>query len=114
MDVDYDPAKNERNIRERGLSFERVREFDFTDHEGEVRELTRTDFARTKPFSSLPPELQIKLLSLKRTAAPVADQDTIPVPLSRAVVEQFRASGDGWQGRMDKALREWLDEHKAS
>jgi uncharacterized DUF497 family protein len=30
VDVEYDPAKNEKNIRERGLSFERVREFDFT------------------------------------------------------------------------------------
>lgn len=29
MKITYDPAKNERNIRERGLSFERVAEFDF-------------------------------------------------------------------------------------
>ena len=29
MAVTYDPAKNERNIRERGLSFERAAEFDF-------------------------------------------------------------------------------------
>ena len=29
MDITYDPAKNERNIRERGLSFERVADFDF-------------------------------------------------------------------------------------
>jgi len=29
VDVEYDPAKNEKNIRERGLSFERAREFDF-------------------------------------------------------------------------------------
>jgi uncharacterized DUF497 family protein len=27
--ISYDPAKNERNIRERGLSFERAAEFDF-------------------------------------------------------------------------------------
>jgi hypothetical protein len=27
--ITYDPAKSERNIRERGLSFERAREFDF-------------------------------------------------------------------------------------
>ena len=27
--ITYDPAKNERNIRERGLSFERAAEFDF-------------------------------------------------------------------------------------
>lgn len=30
MDISYDPAKNERNIAERNLSFERVREFDFS------------------------------------------------------------------------------------
>ena len=29
MDITYDPAKNERNIRERGLSFERAADFDF-------------------------------------------------------------------------------------
>jgi len=31
MKIDYDPAKNARNIAKRQLSFERVREFDF-DH----------------------------------------------------------------------------------
>lgn len=29
MEIDFDPAKNTRNIRERGLSFERAAEFDF-------------------------------------------------------------------------------------
>ncbi len=29
MGITYDPAKNERNVRERGLSFERVADFDF-------------------------------------------------------------------------------------
>ena len=29
MGIAYDPAKNERNIRERGLSFERAADFDF-------------------------------------------------------------------------------------
>jgi uncharacterized DUF497 family protein len=29
MNVEFDPAKNEKNIRERGLSFERVIDFDF-------------------------------------------------------------------------------------
>ncbi len=29
MAIAYDPVKNERNIRERGLSFERVVDFDF-------------------------------------------------------------------------------------
>lgn len=29
MEISYDPAKNDRNIRERGLSFDRALEFDF-------------------------------------------------------------------------------------
>jgi len=29
MKIDFDPAKNEKNIRERGLSFERAAEVDF-------------------------------------------------------------------------------------
>ena len=29
MEIDFDPAKNAKNIRERGLSFEHVLEFDF-------------------------------------------------------------------------------------
>jgi uncharacterized DUF497 family protein len=29
MAITYDPNKNERNIRERGLSFDRARDFDF-------------------------------------------------------------------------------------
>ena len=29
MDISYDPAKNDWNIRERALSFERVADFDF-------------------------------------------------------------------------------------
>ena len=30
MGITYDPAKNERNIRERDLSFERAADFDFS------------------------------------------------------------------------------------
>ena len=29
MEITFDPAKNEKNIRERGLSFQRAAEFDF-------------------------------------------------------------------------------------
>ena len=31
MEIDFDPIKNEKNIRERGLSFERVSEVDFNN-----------------------------------------------------------------------------------
>jgi uncharacterized protein (DUF4415 family) len=38
-------------------------------------------------------------------------KERITIRLSRDVVEQFRASGDGWQTRVDKALKDWLKTH---
>ena len=38
-------------------------------------------------------------------------KERITIRLSRDVVEQFRASGDGWQTRMDGALKDWLKTH---
>lgn len=46
MRIEFDPAKNERNIRERGLSFERAAEFDFA---GSVVESdTRKAYSETR------------------------------------------------------------------
>lgn len=38
-------------------------------------------------------------------------KERITIRLSREVVEQFRASGDGWQTRVDAALKDWLKTH---
>jgi uncharacterized protein (DUF4415 family) len=35
-------------------------------------------------------------------------KERITIRLSREVVEQFRASGDGWQARVDAVLLDWL------
>lgn len=47
--------------------------------------------------------------------APVAESaragERVVVPLARDVIERFRASGEGWQMRIDAALREWLKDH---
>ena len=50
MQVEFDPAKNERNIRERGLSFERAADFDFET--AVTREDTRRDYGESR-FRSL-------------------------------------------------------------
>jgi uncharacterized protein (DUF4415 family) len=39
-------------------------------------------------------------------------KERITIRLSRDVVETFRATGDGWQTRVDAALQDWLSEHK--
>lgn len=50
---------------------------------------------------------------LRRVGRPPAavTKERITIRLSREVVEQFRASGDGWQTRVDAALRDWLKTH---
>lgn len=80
-----------------------------TDEEGEVRELLDEDFARMKRFHELPADLQAKLRAVRgRQRAPTKEQ--ISIRLSRDVLGRFRATGTGWQTRMDEALREWLDQ----
>lgn len=38
-------------------------------------------------------------------------KERITIRLSADVVERFRASGAGWQTRMDAALKDWLKDH---
>lgn len=48
-----------------------------------------------------------------RRGRPVAavTKERITIRLSRDVVQRFRASGDGWQTRVDSALTDWLKTH---
>ena len=81
-----------------------------TDALGEVRELTREDFERGVPFSALPESLQAKLRK-PRGPQVAPKKERITIRLSQEVVERFRASGPGWQAKMDRALQEWLGSH---
>jgi uncharacterized protein (DUF4415 family) len=38
---------------------------------------------------------------------------SVTIRYDAEIVEQFRASGDGWQTRMNDALRDWLKTHHA-
>ena len=60
---------------------------------------TDQEWARVKP-----------LARVGRPHAAVT-KERITIRLSREVVEQFRASGDGWQTRVDAALKDWLKTH---
>ncbi|MCL2297823.1 MAG: BrnA antitoxin family protein [Proteobacteria bacterium] len=53
---------------------------------------------------------------LVRTGRPKAEvtKERISIRLSRDVVTQFRATGSGWQTRMDAALRQFITEHPLS
>jgi len=49
-----------------------------------------------------------------RVGRPVAavTKERITIRLTRSVVDQFRATGDGWQTRIDAALQDWLKDHR--
>lgn len=50
---------------------------------------------------------------LVRRGRPRSENPKVPINirLSPDVVERFRATGPGWQSRIDAALKQWLAEH---
>lgn len=41
-------------------------------------------------------------------------KERINIRLSHEVVQYFKSSGEGWQTRIDSALRQYISEHKTS
>lgn len=68
-------------------------------------EWTREDFARAVPLSGLPKGLQQAIANRKRGSQRAPKKVPVSIRLSPDVVEAFRASGAGWQGRVDAILR---------
>ena len=76
--------------------------------DNENPEWTATDIKRAVPFSGLPASLQAKLRGRPKAAV---TKERITIRLSPDVVQPFRATGVGWQTRIDAALRDWLKKH---
>jgi uncharacterized protein (DUF4415 family) len=78
------------------------------DAKGEVRELTAADMKRFRPAREvLPGSLLTKVHVRGPQKAPTKERITIR--LSPDVVQRFRATGIGWQTRVDAALKDWLE-----
>jgi len=93
-------------------------------------EWTAADFDRAIPFSALPKAKQKRLLSLKGASIKhVSDAEheahkkrrqgergkqvaptkrMVTMRLSAEVLEHFRATGPGWQTRIDEYLKKWI------
>lgn len=52
-----------------------------------------------------------KLVRRGRLPKGVRPKVLLSVRYDADVIEAFRASGDGWQSRMNDALRDWLQSH---
>ena len=83
-----------------------------TDANGEVRELTAADLRRFKTVAEvLPPEL-LKALGIKpRGPQKAPTKQATTIRLSPDVMAAFKATGTGWQTRIDAALKDWLRTH---
>lgn len=70
------------------------------DADPDTYELTDEEFKRLRPFvpRGRPRSLAPKVL--------------VSIRYDADIVERFRAGGDGWQTRMNDALRDWLQQHQ--
>lgn len=72
------------------------------DDHGEVGDLSKVDPSAFKPFSVLPASLQAKLRGRPKAAF---TKEPIKIRLDADVVQALRATGDGWQTRINDTLR---------
>jgi uncharacterized protein (DUF4415 family) len=78
-----------------------------TDEEGEVRELKREDFRDMKPVREVMPELIEAVKAFKKMGRPKTETPKVHIGfrLAADVVESLKASGPGYNSRVEEALR---------
>jgi uncharacterized protein (DUF4415 family) len=76
-------------------------------------EWTDTELKRSVKINSLPKSLQSKIASRKaRGPQKTPTKVSTTIRLSSEVISSFKATGSGWQTKIDLALKQWLEEHK--
>jgi uncharacterized protein (DUF4415 family) len=70
-------------------------------------EWTEEDFARARPASELPPHMLAAFLRTKSRGGrpPGSNKRAVSIRLDEDVLEKFRATGPGWQSRINEALK---------
>lgn len=82
-------------------------------------EWTEEDFQHAQPASKVLPELfgpqdASEMLKPRGRPKAVATKTRVNMRLDADILEAFKATGQGWQTRVNMALREWLKEHGKS
>ncbi|HEX3484465.1 MAG TPA: BrnA antitoxin family protein [Micropepsaceae bacterium] len=76
-----------------------------TDADGEVRELTAEDFRAMKRLDQFPELAKLVRGRGERGVQKRPTKQQVTLRLDRDVLDRFRATGDGWQSRINDALR---------
>lgn len=84
-----------------------------TTADGELREdLTDRELAGFRPArEALPADFQHMLGVRKRGPQKAPKKIATSIRLSPMVIQAFKATGNGWQARIDEALQTFLREH---
>jgi uncharacterized protein (DUF4415 family) len=83
------------------------------DADGEVRVLTAEDLEHFKPAREVLPQSLQKTLGI-RGAQKAPTKVSTTIRLSPDVLAAFKSEGNGWQTRIDTALKDWLRTHSAA
>jgi uncharacterized protein (DUF4415 family) len=80
---------------------------------------TAVDIAQARPAHEVLPEIFSKaraeaLLAPRGRPKAEVTKVRVGIRLSSEVIEHFKASGDGWQTRIDAALRQYIAEHPSA
>jgi uncharacterized protein (DUF4415 family) len=77
---------------------------------------TAQDFAQARPAQEVLPSLFSQARAQALLAPRGRPKSEVPkvrvgIRLSPAVIDHFKATGSGWQTRIDAALRQFINEH---
>lgn len=73
--------------------------------DSENPEWTKEDFERAVKTSGVPLDEAVKTFRRARGPQKAPTKVQVTLRLDQDIVESFRATGPGWQGRMNEALR---------
>lgn len=90
------------------MSVEQKHPEDFFGTDPENPEWTEEDFARARPGHELPSEILRAFPRTPRGPQRAPTKQLVSIRLSAEVLAAFRATGRGWQGRIDAALKAHL------
>ncbi|OOF43106.1 BrnA antitoxin family protein [Rodentibacter trehalosifermentans] len=92
-----------------------------TDIDGEVRELTEDDFALMKPLADVMPAEFVAMVTAHqkemekqgkirtgRGKQKAPTKQSVTLRLSPEVIQAFRATGQGWQTRINEVLLNYI------
>jgi uncharacterized protein (DUF4415 family) len=85
--------------------------------DSDTLELDTDSFTRAKPAAEVlmqlfDPEIVAEMLGSPKGRPPIQNPKKLTsVRFDSDILDSFKATGKGWQTRMNDALREWLNEH---